>query len=173
MSQTAQTVKTCTGCHLPKTPECFYRNPLGRLGVGSRCRDCERKKSEAMTAAGARKTPEHRAYMRLKNQQFHEKNPAYAQRPEVRERMRDNERRYAKRNREKRVGKYTVNNLIRAGHLPKAGAMGCVRCGEGAEHWHHSVGYSPDFILCVIPLCTLCHNREHHLDAVPVVWDVR
>ena len=50
-----------------------------------------------------------------------------------------------------------VGNAIRSGTLPKACTLFCHECGQGAQEYHHYLGYAPEYWLDVVPLCIPCH----------------
>ena len=53
----------------------------------------------------------------------------------------------------------TVNNSVRAGHLPRVGTCTCADCNSHrAAHYHHNDYSKP---LQVEALCIGCHNARH------------
>jgi len=51
---------------------------------------------------------------------------------------------------------------VRTGKLPRVGTLTCVRCGDGANQYHHHKGYAYHNRLEVIPVCARCHEIAHH-----------
>lgn len=62
----------------------------------------------------------------------------------------------------RRAAGNAVNNAVAAGKLPHVSTLPCNMCAGQADHYHHYKGYGELHRLDVIPLCRLCHEREHH-----------
>lgn len=59
----------------------------------------------------------------------------------------------------------SVSYAVKMGKFPPAWTMVCEHCQEAqAGHYHHHKGYSQEFKLDVIALCTECHGKAHWVD---------
>ena len=54
-----------------------------------------------------------------------------------------------------------VRYAVKRGALEPVQSRQCVDCAEGAQQYHHHMGYKNEYKLDVIPLCKACHRRRH------------
>jgi hypothetical protein len=54
-----------------------------------------------------------------------------------------------------------VQLAVKRGDLPRIRSQRCVGCGGTAVSYHHHKGYSKANWLNVVPLCGICHGKEH------------
>lgn len=52
---------------------------------------------------------------------------------------------------------------VKAGKLPRASTLTCVKCGEQADQYHHYLGYELKNRLKVEPVCEKCNLKERKL----------
>lgn len=58
---------------------------------------------------------------------------------------------------EKAKARTAVFLAVRAGKVPSAQTLVCVRCGKQAKDYHHHKGYDKEHWLDVVPACRPCH----------------
>ena len=73
--------------------------------------------------------------------------------------------RAAPRDGDKLQARYLVNRDVKLGRRQPASELHCAYCGhkgpDRRHEFHHHMGYSARHHYDVIPLCALCHAREH------------
>jgi len=152
--------KRCNKCGETKPLSEFAFRKSGRKAgkPRSQCRPCE----AAAHAEYRKQKPERDALYRLANRS------RYAGLEQKRrERLGDEYRAYmrewAAKNRDRINARNAVNYAVSSRRMPPATAFQCVACGiVPAEQYHHFNGYGIENQFDVIPLCRLCHERQHH-----------
>jgi hypothetical protein len=139
--------KQCTKCKQfkPANTEFFHKEAKRRDGFRCWCKDCTHADNNARS-----KTPAGRGYMKKYN---HSENGK-------RHRARIM-RNYVENNRDQRSAHFAVQNAVRAGKLEPVISRLCVKCSKSAECYHHW-SYAPEHRLDVIPMCLVCHGKEHN-----------
>ena len=49
---------------------------------------------------------------------------------------------------------------VSRGLLPRPSTLSCALCGRPAQEYDHYLGYEPEYVLTVRPLCIPCHRRQ-------------
>lgn len=107
---------------------------------------------------------EHRASQRKWMRQWREANgeSSRAQAKDYYARNAEERRAYQRKYREENgyrvAAQWAVNDAVRAGRLPHAKSLTCVRCGGQATEYHHW-SYEQDNWLKVEAMCPTCHAR--------------
>ena len=63
-------------------------------------------------------------------------------------------------NRYQRASK-AVQAAVTSGRLLPVSRRRCQDCGAKAQHYHHHLGYEPEHLEDVVPLCRACHHARH------------
>lgn len=161
--QEAPASKVCSRCEEDKPISEYHKRGGGHAYY---CKACARKRALADVAAGTYRTPEFRARGRVNAMRYlgkegnREKMHEY-QRSEKGKQL--NRRQYEK-HQDKLPARQSVKEAIEKGWLPRAYKLRCFKCGDVAREYHHSVGYAPDALLDVVPICRLCHRKIHRKD---------
>lgn len=147
------TKKTCTGCGIEKTIDCFSNSKRGLYARKSKCKECTksynkqyhksrwqgdegfRLKAIANALKWSAENPEKRAIIAKKRNE-----KAFNAAPE------------------KMLARALVNQRVRFGRMPRASSLECVECGNVAAHYHHHNGYDFKNRYDVVPVCAQCHK---------------
>jgi hypothetical protein len=156
-------LKTCTRCKEVKSVAEFNGRGGRYPGPKPHCKDCDKK----LFKEWSDKNAEHN---RKRARDYHHENrdvaiakmkERYWADPEkARARVRDQRLHNPNRGR----AHATVQRAIKAGKMHPAHSVACASCGGPAEVYHHHKGYDREHWLTVVPLCALCHGKEHRID---------
>lgn len=143
-------LKQCQKCGTVKPFDDFYVMKDG--AVPSICKDCS--KAYAKTQEGKEiakryyQSPRRKAAVK-----------EYTSRPDVKRRINDNHKWYAKDNPDKSSARRAVGDAIKSNKMPPAKYCKCVICNQQARDYHHYLGYDRCHRLDVIPVCRTCHPK--------------
>jgi hypothetical protein len=169
----APALKVCPGCGESQPLSEYYLSRNGRYS--HRCRACSLAHSRAYHRANReRRVEQIREYRESHREELSEAerarraDPAYQAKcaAELKEWRENNREHVAAYNRSQQVKARTaVNKAVARGDLPHPTALVCVQCEEAqAQHYHHYAGYGSEDWFKIIPLCTVCHGREHRVN---------
>lgn len=147
------TLKTCPKCGKVKPLDQFAKDSTRVSGVSSYCKECR-----------GQWTKDNAERLRQKARQWQQDNRdrAVATTRAWEQRNPDKVRANADRYPERKKARDAVHYAVRIGKLPPAWTMVCDVCQEAqAASWHHHKGYEPEHWLDTIPLCRVCHGKEH------------
>ena len=141
----ASSVKVC--------PSCKQNKSISHFGIRKSGRDAGQARSWCKACEGEYKRANRERYAE------HEANRRATNRTEYNRYMAA----YSAKHKDRVAAVNAVNNAVQAGRMKSASTYVCVICEDAqAEHYHHVSGYAPDHRFDVIPVCRLCHEREHH-----------
>lgn len=163
--------KLCGICKSHKPLSEFSKNIRSKDGRFSWCKKCVSNRNRQPEIKHAREkknrawrlTPRAKAITKLAARKWERANRKRA-RCRTSESRRNKQNQYMREYRKRNVGKSqaraAVSDAVRRRILPRVGALTC-RCGNRASNYHHHKGYDKVYWLDVIPLCRLCHAKEH------------
>lgn len=133
--------KTCTSCNQSKPLAEFHKQGNG---LRPTCKACTNEQNRA-------------TYQKNHDEHLEAKRRYRSEHPEARH---ETVRAYDQRHAEKRKAHVAVKLAIYAGKLAPASERTCDRCGAPAAMYHHH-SYEEQYRLDVVPLCRICHGKEH------------
>lgn len=149
--------KTCAKCNRLVPLTNFSKQKTTRDGAMARCKDCEGEESRAyrlrnrekLSAKGRerRTDPVYAENRARKRKQWLEQNQAHV---------------HAYGRSQQAKARDAVRYAVQCEDFPPASTQVCEHCQEAqARHYHHHKGYSQEFKLDVVALCTECHGKAH------------
>lgn len=162
------TTKRCGRCGLDKPRTAFGAHKRSPDGLRPECRECRnaaeraRLQSPAGRAARLATVRRYNAKPETKAQVLDYQRTKYATDPAYRAKVQATYRRSRAKHRDKALARDAVNNEVKAGRMPRASSLPCVRCDRQASEYHHHKGYAPEHRLDVIPVCKPCHEHLDH-----------
>lgn len=177
-------LKVCSKCGESKPHSDFRHHKTGRMAGAPRstCRECDLAIARAYKARNRERLNEEyrlriandpgyrkkrndksRAWRERNRQHITEYNATrFEENPEA---MRAAIKASDKKNPERRKAHKAVYYAVKVGKLPPAWSMVCEDCQESAAaNYHHHKGYSEEYKLDVIALCTECHGKAHRVN---------
>lgn len=139
----------CTKCNQPKSKTDFTASKYEKRGFLTECNVCrnDRLIRGYYTDSG-------NANQKQRQKKYNSKESS---KKKARER--------SKRRRQRHPLKYqcgqAVNRAVLHGKIPRVSSLKCDKCGNSAQHYHHYNGYEKEHWFDIIPLCTICHGKEH------------
>lgn len=162
----------CPAKGQPQPVEHFYRKASTRDQLSGWCKACcirnSARSSAAYRASDAGKATARRAYEKRsaegrdliakakyrESSTYREWLKDYSARPD----RKAAQNAYNVRERAKRGARAVVNNAITEGRLVRASELPCSHCCGQAAEYHHHLGYEPEHVMDVTPLCVECHR---------------
>lgn len=180
------TMKICTKCRTekPLTPEYFYRRRVAKDGFNSWCKHCSQADYKKSVQTGARRKWQkmyrqtERGKAAVKRYTQSENRKRVAKRHARSEKGRATRKKYIQtesyklairkttiKRRAQHPDQYKahtiVNNAVKLGRLAPISTCQCVNCTKQAEFYHHYLGYEPEHVLDVVPMCRKCDREAH------------
>lgn len=169
--------KTCAKCKEVKPVSDFYQTKSGpRAGeYHTYCSDCQRADCREYHEINRdRRRADIAEYRRQNKEELSRKERERRADPVYREKRKEALRQWRELNSEhvaiynrsqQAKARAAVNKAVLRGDLPHATTQVCTLCEEAsAKEYHHYAGYEPENWYEVIPLCTVCHGREHRVN---------
>lgn len=130
--------KTCKGCgrSKPATLEFFYAVKGNRDGLAGKCRECIKSQVRANTDP-VKNRARARAWRNANPERYSAKLKEIAQRPEVREHRRKQNRAYLRKRR-------ATDPIFRLTRAVGSTMRKLLRTGKGGRSWHKIAGYTAD-----------------------------
>lgn len=161
-------MKCCSHCkqEFPATTDYFNRNKSTIDGLFHWCKKCKAAsdKKYRNTEQGKntrnrnRKTEKAKNSQRIRSRRFAKTSKGH-----------DHAIKSAKQARENHPERYRarkeVYKAIQRKEIPPAKMLLCQQCGAQARHYHHFKGYEPEHWFDIVPLCLVCHTKEHEIEA--------
>lgn len=170
MAETIQT-KRCPQCKQFKPISEFNKHRSNKDGLQSYCKICHRKNTKEFS-----QTEKGRVCQKRGQKRFRKQNPKYHKEHQKEyqktEKGKVTRKRFYTRHPNHLKAKNIVKNAIRDGKLPQPNSLQC-SCGESAQHYHHHLGYAPEHLLDVIPVCQECHRKLHQGLSLDKVADTK
>lgn len=145
-----QGLKKCPHCKQVKTLDNFYQLKSGPYHP--RCKECQKERSQTIEFKQTQQR-----YYRTKERQESLKN--YTSRPEIKSRINEQHKQYAKSHPDKSSARRAVGDAVKGGKIPPAKMCNCVVCQKPARDYHHYLGYERQHRLDVVPVCRSCHPK--------------
>lgn len=135
--------KTCTACGESKPLSEFHKG-RDSFGLRQTCKACTNAQNRGI-------------YERNKPAHLESKRRYRRENPDAR---RATLQKHTETHRQQWRAYYTVKRAITRGDLLPVRERVCEHCGQQAETYHHW-SYQREHWLDVIPLCRVCHGKEH------------
>lgn len=160
--------RICTNCGQAKPLADYYLYKAGRKRgtYYAQCNACKNGKDTARRRADPDRLVKQRERARRYIATHHERLAGYWRKQYAKNPVKavERARRAEARNPQRTKAMKAVGHEVEAGRFPSARTMVCEHCQEAqAAHWHHHKGYSEEYRLDVIAVCTVCHKKEHWL----------
>ncbi len=158
-------MKKCTKCGRVKRLDDFYRNRHTKDGRASWCQLCVKTSLRAYRQTSAGRESNRKAVLKFQKTSDGRKvwqraNRKYQQTPTGRKTYLESSRKHQRKYPQRNKARHAVGNAIAAKKIPPARNLTCSVCDSQAQSYHHHLGYSKEYRLDVIPLCS-----KHHIEA--------